>query len=202
VAFLDPAPVRRFEIRDEVGCVHAQERLVAVIGRGSDVRTRAAERVTERVAALRFLVARDAHAEPDARTGACPRWRSSHTTGIPTRTPFTLPAGARQCSLRSEPWPTEDDGFATAGTARACAGPGRGDRPAPDGADEQHRRRARRARRTHDRVARRAAPRAYGVTVIVPDALDALFDRPIAAGTAVLNGAGELTNSIAIGSGA
>jgi D-aminopeptidase len=37
-----------------------------------------------------------------------------------------------------------------------------------------------------------------GVTVIVPDALDALFDAPVAAGTAVLNGAGELTNSIAI----
>jgi D-aminopeptidase len=37
-----------------------------------------------------------------------------------------------------------------------------------------------------------------GVTVIVPDSLDALFDSPIAAGTAVLNGAGELTSSIAI----
>jgi D-aminopeptidase len=37
-----------------------------------------------------------------------------------------------------------------------------------------------------------------GVTVVVPDALDALFDSPIAAGTAVLNGAGELTNSITI----
>jgi L-aminopeptidase/D-esterase len=37
-----------------------------------------------------------------------------------------------------------------------------------------------------------------GVTVIVPDALDALFESPIAAGTAVLNGAGELTSSLAI----
>jgi D-aminopeptidase len=37
-----------------------------------------------------------------------------------------------------------------------------------------------------------------GVTVIMPDALDALFDSPLAAGTAVLNGAGELTGSIAI----
>jgi D-aminopeptidase len=37
-----------------------------------------------------------------------------------------------------------------------------------------------------------------GVTVVVPDALDALFDSPIAAGTAVLNGAGELTSSLAI----
>jgi D-aminopeptidase len=37
-----------------------------------------------------------------------------------------------------------------------------------------------------------------GVTVIVPDALDALFNSPIAAGTAVLNGAGELTSSLTI----
>jgi D-aminopeptidase len=37
-----------------------------------------------------------------------------------------------------------------------------------------------------------------GVTVIVPDALDTLFDSPISAGTAVLNGAGELTNSVTI----
>jgi D-aminopeptidase len=37
-----------------------------------------------------------------------------------------------------------------------------------------------------------------GVTVIVPDALAALYDFPIAAGTAVLNGAGELTNSVTI----
>ncbi len=37
-----------------------------------------------------------------------------------------------------------------------------------------------------------------GVTVIVPDALPALFDRPMAAGTAVLNGAGELTGSLTI----
>ena len=37
-----------------------------------------------------------------------------------------------------------------------------------------------------------------GVTVIVPDAPDDLFDSPIAAGTAVLNGAGELTGSLAI----
>ena len=37
-----------------------------------------------------------------------------------------------------------------------------------------------------------------GVTVIVPDVLDAMFDSPMAAGTAVLNGAGELTGSLAI----
>ncbi|MDQ1533295.1 MAG: D-aminopeptidase [Actinomycetota bacterium] len=37
-----------------------------------------------------------------------------------------------------------------------------------------------------------------GVTVVVPDDPDALFDSPIAAGTAVLNGAGELTGSLAI----
>lgn len=37
-----------------------------------------------------------------------------------------------------------------------------------------------------------------GVTVIVPDALDRMFDSPMAAGTAVLNGAGELTGSLAI----
>ena len=37
-----------------------------------------------------------------------------------------------------------------------------------------------------------------GVTAIVPDALPQLFARPMAAGTAVLNGAGELTGSITI----
>jgi len=37
-----------------------------------------------------------------------------------------------------------------------------------------------------------------GVTAIVPDALPALFASPMAAGTAVLNGAGELTGSITI----
>jgi D-aminopeptidase len=37
-----------------------------------------------------------------------------------------------------------------------------------------------------------------GVTVIVPESLAAIFDAPVAAGTAVLNGAGELTNSLAI----
>ena len=37
-----------------------------------------------------------------------------------------------------------------------------------------------------------------GVTVVLPDALPALFARPMAAGTAVLNGAGELTGSITI----
>jgi D-aminopeptidase len=38
-----------------------------------------------------------------------------------------------------------------------------------------------------------------GVTVIVPDSLEALFNRPMAAGTSVLNGAGELTGSLTIG---
>ena len=37
-----------------------------------------------------------------------------------------------------------------------------------------------------------------GVTVIVPDPLDVMFDSPMAAGTAVLNGAGEITGSFAI----
>jgi D-aminopeptidase len=37
-----------------------------------------------------------------------------------------------------------------------------------------------------------------GVTVVLPDAVDAVFDAPVAAGTAVLNGAGELTSSVAI----
>jgi D-aminopeptidase len=37
-----------------------------------------------------------------------------------------------------------------------------------------------------------------GVTAIVPGSLDTLVSRPIAAGTAVLNGAGELTGSIQI----
>ena len=37
-----------------------------------------------------------------------------------------------------------------------------------------------------------------GVTAIVPGSLDSLVSRPIAAGTAVLNGAGELTGSIQI----
>ena len=37
-----------------------------------------------------------------------------------------------------------------------------------------------------------------GVTVIVPGPLDTLVSRPLAAGTAVLNGAGELTGSIQI----
>ncbi len=37
-----------------------------------------------------------------------------------------------------------------------------------------------------------------GVTVIVPDTLDSMFHRPMAAGTAVLNGAGELTGSLTI----
>ena len=38
-----------------------------------------------------------------------------------------------------------------------------------------------------------------GVTAIVPDTLDSLFHHPMAAGTAVLNGAGELTGSLTIG---
>jgi D-aminopeptidase len=37
-----------------------------------------------------------------------------------------------------------------------------------------------------------------GVTAIVPDSLPAMFHRPMAAGTAVLNGAGELTGSLTI----
>ncbi len=37
-----------------------------------------------------------------------------------------------------------------------------------------------------------------GVTAIVPDSLPSLFHRPMAAGTAVLNGAGELTGSLTI----
>jgi D-aminopeptidase len=37
-----------------------------------------------------------------------------------------------------------------------------------------------------------------GVTAIVPDTLDSMFHRPMAAGTAVLNGAGELTGSLTI----
>jgi D-aminopeptidase len=37
-----------------------------------------------------------------------------------------------------------------------------------------------------------------GVTAIVPDTLDSLFRRPMAAGTAVLNGAGEITGSLTI----
>jgi D-aminopeptidase len=37
-----------------------------------------------------------------------------------------------------------------------------------------------------------------GVTAIMPDTLDSLFRRPMAAGTAVLNGAGELTGSLTI----
>ena len=37
-----------------------------------------------------------------------------------------------------------------------------------------------------------------GVTAIVPDTLDSMFRRPMAAGTAVLNGAGELTGSLTI----
>ncbi|HEY4608369.1 MAG TPA: P1 family peptidase [Ilumatobacteraceae bacterium] len=37
-----------------------------------------------------------------------------------------------------------------------------------------------------------------GVTAIVPDSLPSLYERPMAAGTAVLNGAGELTGSLTI----
>ena len=37
-----------------------------------------------------------------------------------------------------------------------------------------------------------------GVTAIVPDTLDSMFRHPMAAGTAVLNGAGELTGSLTI----
>jgi D-aminopeptidase len=37
-----------------------------------------------------------------------------------------------------------------------------------------------------------------GVTVIMPDTLDSMFRHPMAAGTAVLNGAGELTGSLTI----
>jgi D-aminopeptidase len=42
------------------------------------------------------------------------------------------------------------------------------------------------------------AQRCTGLTAIVPDTLDSLFHRPMAAGTAVLNGAGELTGSLTI----
>jgi D-aminopeptidase len=37
-----------------------------------------------------------------------------------------------------------------------------------------------------------------GVTVVLPESLDSMFRRPMAAGTAVLNGAGELTGSLTI----
>jgi D-aminopeptidase len=37
-----------------------------------------------------------------------------------------------------------------------------------------------------------------GVTAIVPDSLASLYERPMAAGTSVLNGAGELTGSLTI----
>ncbi|MGZ4760987.1 MAG: P1 family peptidase, partial [Ilumatobacteraceae bacterium] len=37
-----------------------------------------------------------------------------------------------------------------------------------------------------------------GVTAILPDTLPSMFHEPMAAGTAVLNGAGELTGSITI----
>src|SRR4051794_27047052 len=37
-----------------------------------------------------------------------------------------------------------------------------------------------------------------GVTAIVPDSLQSLYERPMSAGTAVLNGAGELTGSLTI----
>jgi D-aminopeptidase len=37
-----------------------------------------------------------------------------------------------------------------------------------------------------------------GVTAILPDTLDSMFHRPMSAGTAVLNGAGELTGSLTI----
>jgi D-aminopeptidase len=37
-----------------------------------------------------------------------------------------------------------------------------------------------------------------GVTAIVPDTLDSMFRRPMSAGTAVLNGAGELTGSLTV----
>jgi D-aminopeptidase len=37
-----------------------------------------------------------------------------------------------------------------------------------------------------------------GCTVVAPDGVGAMWRRPMAAGTAVLNGAGELTGSISI----
>ena len=37
-----------------------------------------------------------------------------------------------------------------------------------------------------------------GVTAIVPDSVSGMFHRPMAAGVAVLNGAGELTGSIEV----
>ena len=59
VAFLDPAPVRGLEVRDEVGGVHAEQRLVAVIDRRLQLDACGAQRVAERVAAFGFLVARE-----------------------------------------------------------------------------------------------------------------------------------------------
>ena len=53
VALLDPAPVRRLEVRDEPRRVHAQQRLVAVLGSRLQLRTCVPQRVSERVAALR-----------------------------------------------------------------------------------------------------------------------------------------------------
>src|SRR5262249_34828483 len=37
-----------------------------------------------------------------------------------------------------------------------------------------------------------------GVTAILPDTIESVFDAPMTAGTAVLNGAGELTSSVAV----
>jgi D-aminopeptidase len=42
------------------------------------------------------------------------------------------------------------------------------------------------------------ADQCIGLTVIVPDSLPSLFERPVAAGMEVLNGAGELTGSLLI----
>jgi D-aminopeptidase len=51
----------------------------------------------------------------------------------------------------------------------------------------------------HDQAANGSGSTARtGVTAIVPDDLAAMFARPMAAGTAVLNGAGELTGSVTI----
>jgi len=191
VALLDPAPVGDLEVRDEIGVVHAQERLVAVIGGRPELRTRGTERVAERIAPFGFLVSGNRDAEPDARARRVPamalvehhRHREAHAVTLPEVARY---APAMVNPVPPAPRPRARDVGVVIGSLPT--GPTNGIVDVP-GVRVGH------ATVWHDEpsVAR------TGVTVIVPDDLGALFTSPIAAGTAVLNGAGELTGSLTIG---
>ena len=215
MTFGDPRVVGAGEEVDEAGVVHGEDRIEAVVGGLDDRRAGRDELVAQDVAALGLLVARQPHAEPVpavGRVAAVPRrpddrHRQRHPAilgTIPIWAGFvpTRHLGGNRVdrwnrsrpdavALHSAvppppPRPRARDLGLTFGIARPGAHNAITDVP---GVRVGH---VTRWADGPDGIAR------TGVTAIVPDDLRALYERPMAAGPAVLNGCGELTGSISI----